>query len=856
MKNLFRKPILLLFPLTLAILYLIPGSLNERILRTEISFYHWIKPAESLSDDIVIITIGDKDVQVLEGWPITRDYYSYLIHALNQSGAKTIGLDVFFSGPDKSYPLYDSIMADFISTAGNVVLPMFFNELQETDSGTIQTFGKNAHYSVPNISQSAAANGFSNIGPDAVIYKIPLMVNTAQGRHYSFAAEIVRNFRGTDPTINSHNEKNQSGMIDQAIDQEGYVYLNYPDFKDFPQKYSFINFLQKYRNEPDSVRLDGKIAVIINTITGVAQIKSIPLNDRIPASYIHITAVNNLLLQNWLKIVSSLVGWIIIFLLGLVCLANWPLANRGIRKWIIFLIPIVYGFLAIFIFMFLQILLPLVYPLIAIFAGLLFTKVVAVKANQFESHFRSKELDKQLCDKENQLENIREQLKDLHIRLNQETDISEKNREQILHQKQSISDLEKELADLRTYQRPAKKVEAVEVEGMVYSKKSPMQKVMDLVVKVSADDIPVMISGETGTGKELIAQIIHQRSKRREDPFIAINCGALPETLLESELFGHEKGSFTGATATRKGRFELADGGTIFLDEVTETSPAFQARLLRILQESTFERVGGQIQLKTDVRVIAATNKDIQKLISDNIFRSDLFYRLNGFPISIPPLRERVDDIALLAEHFLKKHGNKNVSGFSSQSMEILNSYSWPGNVRELENCIRRAAILAQSEDRTLIQENDLPQDIREAESVTQLQIVHKPLEEQILELMRSFKFSRSSIVQTANLLGNRDRGTITEYFRGLCFKYIVESDYNIKEAVQKIAGSSEQESCDNIRQKINDYLSNLENYAGIDPQANKPTNEQAAPYKGLPAKFDPYLDQILSNLPQFPHST
>jgi len=480
---------------------------------------------------------------------------------------------------------------------------------------------------------------------------------------------------------------------------------------------------------------------------------------------------------------------------------------------------------------------------------------VAVKTSQSESHFLSKELDNQLAEKENQLETIRGQLKDLHDRLNQETEISEKNREQILDQKQSINDLEKELADLRTYQRPAKKAEVVEVEGIVYSKKSPMQKVMDLVAKVSADDIPVMISGETGTGKELIAQIIHQRSKRNKAPFIAINCGALPETLLESELFGHEKGSFTGATATRKGRFELADGGTIFLDEVTETSPAFQSRLLRILQESTFERVGGQVQLKTDVRVIAATNKDIQNLISKDIFRSDLFYRLNGFPISIPPLRERVDDIALLAEHFLKKHGNKNMSGFSSQAMEILKTYSWPGNIRELENCVRRAAILAQSEDRTLIQENDLPQDIREAESVVQLQIVHKPLEDQILELMRSFKFSRSSIIQTANLLGNRDRGTITEYFRGICFQYIVEANYNLEETVQKIAGSSEQESCDNIRQKINDYLSNLENYAGIPPQADKPTNQQAPPFKGLPAKFDSFLDQILANFPQFPHS-
>jgi len=331
-----------------------------------------------------------------------------------------------------------------------------------------------------------------------------------------------------------------------------------------------------------------------------------------------------------------------------------------------------------------------------------------------------------------------------------------------------------------------------------------------LVMKVSADDIPVLISGETGTGKELIAQTIHEKSKRNQAPFIAINCGALPENLLESELFGHERGSFTGATTMRKGRFELADGGTVFLDEVTETSPAFQARLLRILQESSFERIGGQKQLKTDVRIIAATNKDLQKMIDQDKFRSDLFYRLNGFPIVIPPLREREDDIALLAEHFLKKHRYESVNGFSAESMRILKAYAWPGNVRELENCVRRAAILAQSENRSRIQDEDLPRDIKENQSEIQLQLIHKPFEDQILELMRSFKFSRSSIVQTATLLGNRDRGTITEYFKGICFQYIVESDYNVRAAIQTIAGSGDEEILENIRQKIFDYLNNL----------------------------------------------
>jgi transcriptional regulator with GAF, ATPase, and Fis domain len=849
MKKYFKIPVLILIPVVLATIYVFPGSINDKILESEISFYHWIKPAEKLSDKIVIITIGDDDIRVLEGWPISRDYYSYAIHALNQSGAKAIGLDLFFSGFDKRYPRNDSTMADFISLAGNVVLPMFYSGLRDTLLENELIFGDDPRYSLPIISQAAAANGFSNLGAKPVVYTIPLIVNSDDGIQFSFAAELYRIFEGV-----TTGNVNQSPTIKQVTNQDGHIYLNFPDFDDISQKYSFVELLQRFRNNPDSIRINGKLAVILNTITGVTQVKSVPLNDNIPASYIHITALNNLLLQNWIKILPSSLGWLIILFFGLLFFGKWPLKNQTVTNRIILLLCLSYGLVTLLMGMFLQILFPLFYPLVSLLLGFIFARVADSKVLESENQFRNEELDKQLSDKEHQLEKVRTQLKDLHEKFEQESALSERNRQQLIEHKDSITDLEKELDDLRTFSEPEQKSKIIEMEGIVFSESSPMQKILDLVMKVSVDDIPVLITGETGTGKELIAQTIHEKSKRNQAPFIAINCGALPETLLESELFGHEKGSFTGATALRKGRFELADGGTVFLDEVTETSPAFQSRLLRILQESTFERVGGQKPLKTDIRIIAATNKDVQKLIAQDEFRSDLFYRLNGFPITVPPLRERKDDITLLADHFIEKHHYENIKGFSSQAMHKLTTYLWPGNVRELENCVRRAAILAQSEGRPLIQENDLPQDVIEAKSELQLQIVHKPLEEQILELMRSFKFSRSSIVQTANLLGNRDRGTITEYFKGICFQYIVEADFDLQKAVLNLAGSSEQDIRDNIRQKIHDYLSNLENYAGIPPQTDKPTNQQAPPFKGLPAKFDPHLDQILANLSKLLH--
>ncbi|MGH2535663.1 MAG: sigma-54-dependent transcriptional regulator [Thermomicrobiales bacterium] len=225
-----------------------------------------------------------------------------------------------------------------------------------------------------------------------------------------------------------------------------------------------------------------------------------------------------------------------------------------------------------------------------------------------------------------------------------------------------------------------------------------MQEVYKTIGRVAGSDATVLVSGETGTGKELVASILHNRSSYARGPLIKVNCAALPETLLESELFGHEKGSFTGALAQRKGRFEMANKGTIFLDEVGEMTLSTQKKLLRVLQEREFERVGGSVSVKVDVRVIAATNKVLTQETEEGRFREDLYYRLNVISIHLPPLRERRDDIPLLVEHFLHKHRYLPGSGpakLSQGAMHMLTDYEWPGNVRELENIMERAAVLS-----------------------------------------------------------------------------------------------------------------------------------------------------------------
>ncbi len=256
---------------------------------------------------------------------------------------------------------------------------------------------------------------------------------------------------------------------------------------------------------------------------------------------------------------------------------------------------------------------------------------------------------------------------------------------------------------------------ATETGGLV-GKSSPMQDLFGLVRNVAQSDVTVLITGETGTGKEQTARLIHQLSPRRAGRFLAINCGALAENLLESELFGHERGAFTGAVAQKKGKFEQANGGTLFLDEIGEISPAMQVKLLRVLQERELQRVGGHEDIKVDVRIIAATNQDLQALVTERKFRQDLFYRLNVFPLHIPPLRERIEDIPLIAQHLLDRHATvqkKAVKGLTGEALEALVRYRWPGNIRELENAIERAVALAGPKT-AIIGPDLLPPSIRE----------------------------------------------------------------------------------------------------------------------------------------------
>lgn len=322
----------------------------------------------------------------------------------------------------------------------------------------------------------------------------------------------------------------------------------------------------------------------------------------------------------------------------------------------------------------------------------------------------------------------------------------------------------------------AEKVEKALSFDNIVANSSKMQDIFKIMVNVcKSDNVTILISGESGTGKELIARTIHSNGLRKDKPFIAVNCAAIPENLLESELFGHEKGAFTDAISTKIGKFELASEGTLFLDEISCLRYDMQAKLLRVLQEREFERVGGVKLIKTDAQIISATNANLKKAVAEGKFREDLYYRLNVIPIDIPPLRERKEDIPLLIEFLIAQFNekfNKNIKGMNKSAITILTSYSWPGNVRELRNIIERIVVLTKEE---FIQANQLPRDILitceqdvKIEEGLPLKEAKNQFEKQyILAALKQCEFNQT---KTANLLSIH-RSTLIEKMEALGIK-------------------------------------------------------------------------------------
>ena len=391
---------------------------------------------------------------------------------------------------------------------------------------------------------------------------------------------------------------------------------------------------------------------------------------------------------------------------------------------------------------------------------------------------------------------------------------------------------------LEYYERLSNQIPISELEqgyeshGIWCHKDSPLVEILMKAERVAKNEISVIIRGESGTGKEMLAQFIHRNSHRHDKPIIAVNCGALNDNLIEAELFGYEKGAFTGAYQQKQGRFELASGGTLFLDEVSETSLAFQVKLLRVLQEGVIERVGGTKTIPVSVRIIAATHQDLARAVNKKLFREDLFYRLNGYEFFLPPLRERPMDIEYLFKRFLYEI-DKNVK-YSEPMIEWLKAQSWPGNIRQLKGATQRAVINAQLRKRSFL----IPKDFELAEIKNDRSGSAEQLAEQVLQKLRDQQFHHRSISAVATELMIH-RSTVTEYLRGWTIKFLNAGDGNRDFVLSSLRGTAPVSDEEQLRNRVDEYISYVETRIA-EGLRNVQTDEEilGTKFRNLPVVF------------------
>jgi transcriptional regulator with GAF, ATPase, and Fis domain/CHASE2 domain-containing sensor protein len=830
-----------LLSLVICLVATLPSPLSRKMSNSSLDLLFKLRGQRPVSDKIVFLYIDSRDLQELHGWPITRDYYGYLTFLLHKAGARVVAFDVLFTSENQRYPEYDASFAEFIRSSRNVILPFVFRIFSPPETPKDGQFfiGSEPQYPAPLFRHHLLGTGFANLCDETIVRRTLLIATSGDTLMPSLGLECALRFMFDSSAVISAGKNrviisDNKNRLSVPTDRHFQICLNHLGEISDLRSMSVVEAMQKLEQEPQSLDLHDKLVFVGITAPGTAPFKVTPLNAAFPASLIHLTVAENLLMRNFIRIPPLWLTPLLTLVAGLLALALF--SSNGWKKTIaLFAAGILYFFAAVLLFKIVYVALPLWPPLLCLLLSTLTLmwfsarQEITVKAGLRSLY------DEQLQHNRQQISEAENHLNALQSQLSEQSEHSSEIHAAIAEKEAEIQRLEAYIRGLNQALIVTKPIKSDHFPQIIHAPNSKLAHVLELVAKIGLDDIPVLLIGETGSGKEEIARAIHQSGKRGRQSFVAVNCGALPETLLESELFGHEKGAFTGAIAARKGRFELADGGTLFLDEITETSAAFQAKLLRVLQEGTFEKLGSETTQRVNVRIISASSKNIPQQVQAGLFREDLFYRLNGFLLELPPLRERPEDIPLLALHFLKKHRFDEISGLSERSLELLTGYHWPGNVRELENCLRHAAILARSDGRALMQEQDLPQNIRASQTIG----VYESLDEQILSSLRSLKFSHASIVQTAKALGDRDRGTITEYLRGMVFESLARCGLSVEQAAKELAATTEPKVIAKVTQKILEYIGKL----SVDPQ------QKQSLFKGLPKKYHPYLEQVLLHL-------
>ncbi len=801
-KIIYKIIIAALSIVLLVVVKQIPQSIDS----TFSSIFTKITGERRPDSSIVIIHISSDDIEQLGPWPIKRSYYALLIDNLTSLKVKKIGLEVFLSAKFASQSLYDNLLQKEIRKNANVVLSSLAGNIIENNLGFVTD---SLSYPSPKLIDESIATGHINYIKDNKII-IPLKLKSENNTESAFCLEL----------------------LNKRKDYPDEIKINFvSSWKKF-QNYSLLEFFDLVRN--NDVRLkDFKNKIILIGISDPQLSSTFETNfdDQLPGVALHAFALDNLINKRYYNDNFYFPSVLTFIILAFIWIIVFKKNVNPVKNYFVIVIPLLIISYLLHQFYYLELgfaffLVPVTFVLISD----LYFKFLE-RRNEYKGAVDEARLLKNL------LEGKEKELAELQKELNYS---SQENSDSLLTKiKELKGDIEK-LKDSEEDRKPVEiKLEIDEVNffGLVYRSKE-MQSVTEIIKKAAPTDATILITGESGTGKELVANAIHSLSKRKNEKLIAVNCAALTETLLESELFGHVKGAFTGAVTDKIGKFEAADKGTIFLDEIGETSENFQVKLLRILQSGEFDKVGSVVTSKVDVRVISATNKDLKQLVKEKKFREDLYYRLNVINIHIPPLRDRKQDIESIANYLLKSDGG-NVR-LSMAVLKALTEYDWKGNVRELESVIKRALVFCKSAERNLLQLNDLPDDL--------VKNIKFNFEDLVIESLRQKNFSHSSINETAKELGNVSRTLVAENFRGYSFRILVEKDFNLSDTARFISASGDLETINRVQSKLETWLNNIKKdvLPNKSDDFEKIKNQLISKYKNLPQKFHIYLDEVI----------
>ena len=794
--------------LTIAILFtfqVIPNTFDSFIA----SSFSKISGEQEPDSSIVIIHITSQDIEQLGPWPIKRSYYALLLNNLSSYQVKKIGLEVFLSAKFVSQAVYDNVLQKEIGRAKNVVLSSLAGSLEESDKLFITD---SLSFPSPKLINDQIPTGHINFIRNNGI-EIPLQITNRLLKEKAFSLSLI-------DAENGYPKK---------------IKLNFVSHWNKFKNYSLVEFFQLVQEKDlELLKLKNKIVIVGISDPQLSSVFETTFDDQLPGVALHAFATDNLLNERYIN--DKYYQWSIYAFIALIILLLIFLKDetRLFNFYTIIFSSSLLIFYILYRFLFIElaisfIILPLAFTFIA---DIYFTLIE--KRNQLTGYYNESELFKKLlAEKEKELLSLQSDLKKS----------SHQNTEKLLEKIEGLTEDIVKLKENENDQIAANVVKVMDEQnfsGLIF-RSAEMKNVVDLIMKAAPTDASILITGESGTGKELVAKAVHSLSKRKDKKFVAVNCAALTESLLESELFGHVKGAFTGAIIDKVGKFEAADKGTIFLDEIGETTENFQVKLLRVLQSGEFDKVGSVNTATTDVRVISATNKDLKLLIKERKFREDLFYRLNVININIPPLRERKEDIESIARYFCDSDEKK--YQLSLAALKSLNDYDWPGNVRELESVIRRAKVFCESGYRSLIQLNDLPAEI--------VKSVKLNFEDIVIESLRNKKFSHSSINETAKELGNVSRTLVAENFRGLSLKILVDNNFELTNTILAITKNDNQEILSRVKSKLDTWLLNIKK--DVDQYRELSFDEIKtklnSKYKNLPQKYHTYLDQVIMNL-------